>query len=56
MVKKYELSEGYFVLIIKSGESEKVIDASTEFSTYDRTTYQTVDTTEQVITNSILGL
>ena len=56
MVKKYDLSEGYFVLIIKSGDSEKVIDASTEFTSYDYTTYQTVDTTEQVITNSILGL
>lgn len=56
MVNKYELSEGYFVVIIKSGDSEKVIDASTEFSSYDYTTYQTVDTTEQVLTNSILGL
>lgn len=56
MVKKYDLSEGYYVLIIKSGESEKVIDASTEFSSYDYTTYQTVDTTEQTITNSILEL
>lgn len=56
MVSKYELSQGYYVLIIKSGESEKVIDASTEFSSYDYTTYQTVDTTEQTITNSILGL
>ncbi len=56
MVKKYELSEGYFVLIIKSGDSEKIIDASTEFSSYDYTTYQTIDTTEQTITNSILSL
>ena len=56
MVKQYDLSEGYFVLIIKSGDSEKVIDASTEFTSYDYTTYQTIDTTEQVITNSILGL
>lgn len=56
MVKKYDLSEGYFVLIIKSGDSEKIINASSEFTSYDYTTYQTVDTTEQVITNSILGL
>ncbi len=56
MVKKYDLSEGYFVLIIQSGDSEKVIDASNEFTSYDYTTYQTVDTTEQVITNSVLGL
>lgn len=56
MVNKYDLSEGYFVLIIQSGDSEKVINASTEFTSYDYTTYQTIDTTEQVITNSILGL
>lgn len=56
MVQKYDLSEGYYVLIIKAGDSEKVIDASTEFATYDNVTYQTVDTTEQVITNSILAL
>ena len=56
MVKKYELSEGYYVVIIKSGDSEKVIDASTEFTSYDNTTYQPIDTTEQTITNSILGL
>lgn len=56
MVKEYELTEGYYVLIIKSGDSEKIIDASTEFASYDYTTYQTVDTTEQTITNSILSL
>ena len=56
MVKQYDLTEGYYVLIIKSGDSEKVIDASTEFTSYDYTTYQTIDTTEQTITNSILSL
>lgn len=56
MVQQYELSEGYFVLILKSGESEKVIDASSEFSSFDYTTYQSIDTTEQTITNSILAL
>lgn len=56
LVKKYDLSEGYYVLIIQSGDSEKVIDASTAFVSYDYTTYQTIDTTEQTITNSILGL
>ena len=55
MVKKYELSEGYFVLIFKTEESEKIVDAS-EFTTYDYTTYQSVDVTEQTITNSILAL
>lgn len=56
MVQKYGLKEGYYEVIIKSGDSEKIIDASSEFSTYDYTTSQKVDTTEQVLTNSILAL
>ncbi len=55
MVQKYALQEGYYVLILKSGESEKVIDSSS-LTTYDNTTYQAVDITEQTITNSILAL
>lgn len=56
MIQKYDLKDGYYILIIKSGDSEKVIDGSTEFSTYDYTTYQSIDVTEQTITNSILSL
>ena len=56
MVQSYSLSSGYYVLIIKSGDSEKLIDASTQFSSYDYVTNQTIDTTEQVITNSMLAL
>lgn len=56
MVKKYELSEGYHIMIIQSNGSEKIIDADQDFTTYDYTTYQTVDITEQTITNSILAL
>ena len=56
MVKEYELSEGYYRLILKSGDSIKQIDPSSEFKTYDYTTYEQIDVTEQVITNSILGL
>lgn len=55
-VKENDLQQGYYVLIIESGESKKVIDASTEFSTVDYTTSQQLDTTEQSITNAILGL
>lgn len=55
MVKKYNLSEGYFSIILKSGETEKIV-SSQEFTTYDYTTYEKVDTTEQVMTNSILAL
>lgn len=56
MIKENDLQEGYYVLIMESGDSKKVIDASTDFSSYDYTTYQTIDTTEQTITNSILSL
>ena len=56
MVKEYGLQEGYTIIIIKSGEAKKIIDTSTDFVTYDYTTYQAVDTTEQSLTNSILAL
>lgn len=56
MVNQYGLQEGYTIIIIKSGDSEKIIDTSTDFVTYDYTTYQAVDTTEQSLTNSILAL
>ena len=55
-IKENDLQEGYSVLIIESGDSKKVIDASTDFSSFDYTTYQTIDTTEQTITNSILAI
>lgn len=56
MIKEHDLKEGYYILILKSGDSEKIIDGSRDFSTYDFTTYQSIDITEQVITNSILSL
>lgn len=56
MIKENDLQEGYYVLIMQSGDSKKVINASTDFSSYDNTTYQTIDTTEQTLTNSILAL
>ncbi len=55
LVTKYELEEGYMVLILKSGDSEKIISSS-EFTTYDYTTYNQIDVTEQTITNSLLSL
>ena len=53
-IKENDLQEGYHIIIIESGDSKKVIDASYEFSTYDYTTFQQIDTTEQALTNSIL--
>lgn len=55
LVREYDLSEGYQIIIIKSGESRKIIDANTLY-TYDYTTLQQIDVTEQTITNSILGM
>ena len=56
MIKEHDLRSGYYIMILKSNNSEKVIDASTDFYTYDYTTSQKIDTTEQTITNSILSL
>ena len=55
LVQEYGLESGYQVLVLVSGDSKKVIDSSS-FSTYDYTTYQQVDVTEQTVTNSILSL
>ena len=55
-VQEFELEDGYSIVVIESGESRKIIDASSEFKTYDYTTYAEVDTTEQTLTNSILGM
>lgn len=56
MVEEYNLTEGYHIIILKSDDSENVIDASQDFSTYDNVTGQTVDTTEQTLTNAYLSL
>lgn len=55
-VQEFELEDGYSIIVIESGESKKIIDASADFRTYDYTTYAEVDVTEQTLTNSILGL
>ena len=55
LVNEFELEEGYYVVVIKCGDSHKIVDAS-EFETVDNTTYQYIDVTEQTITNSILSL
>lgn len=55
-VQEFGLEDGYSIVVIESGESKKLINASTEFHTYDYTTYAEIDTTEQTLTNSILNL
>jgi len=55
-VQEFDLEDGYSIVVIESGESRKIIDASADFRSYDYTTYAEIDTTEQTLTNSILGL
>lgn len=55
-VQEFELEDGYAIVVVESGDSKKIIDASSEFHSYDYTTYAEVDTTEQTLTNSILSL
>ena len=55
-VKEYELTSGYQIIVLESGESSKIIDTSYEFYSYDYTTGQEVDLTEQVLTNSLLAI
>lgn len=55
MIKEYELEEGYQVLIIES-EGKRVLKSSNEFETMDFNTYETLDLTEQEITNGILNV
>lgn len=56
LIQKYNLESGYAIVILECGEAQKVIDASSEFTTYDYTTSESIDVTEQVMTNSILSL
>ena len=55
-VEKYSLSEEYPVVIVEVGEASTMIDGQSEFYSYDYTTGQEVDLTEQKITNAILNL
>ena len=55
-VQKYDLTSGYQIIVLECGETSKLIDASYELASYDYTTGQEVDLTEQVLTNSILAI
>ena len=54
-ITNHSLSTGYYVVIIRCGDDEKILDAS-DFAVYDSTIYQNVDITEQKITNSLLDM
>ena len=55
-VQEFELEDGYPIVVVESGNSKKIIDTRSEFTSYDYTTYAQIDTTEQTLTNSILSL
>lgn len=55
IVKKYNLEEGNQALVFEVGETNKILYASDLYS-YDYTTYQQIDLTENSITNTILNL
>lgn len=55
-VAEFELEQGYSIVVIECNGSHKLIDGSYQFYTYDYTTGQSIDTTEQTITNAILSL
>lgn len=53
IMAKYSLSTNSSLIVVSSGEKEKTISSS-DLYTYDYTTNQQVDTTEEAITNAIV--
>ena len=55
LVAKYGIDKGAEGIIIASGEQYKVL-AATDLYTYDMTTYETIDITEEKLTSSIMSV
>lgn len=55
IMKEYSLDTSSSVIIVNSGDNEKVLTSS-DLYTYDMTTYEQVDTTEEALTNAILNV
>jgi len=57
LAQKYELTAdpSQVIVVVTCGEKEKILSAS-EFYTYDTTTYETIDITEEKLTNAILDV
>lgn len=55
LVSKYNLTDQTYLIIIKNGEKEKVLTINNLY-TYDYTTGEQKDTTEEAITNAILDI
>ena len=55
-VEKFGLEAGYQIVVVEVGENETILDGYSNFVTYDYTTGQEIDLTEQAISNAILNL
>lgn len=55
LLERYNIEEGMIGIVIKAGEREKVL-ADSELITYDYSTWDIIDVTEQKLTNAILDL
>lgn len=55
LVEKYGIDKGAEGIIVASGEKYKVL-AATDLYTYDMTTYETIDITEEKLTSAIMSV
>ena len=53
LMTKYDLNSTDSLIVIKTGDKEKTLSLS-DLYTYDYTTYEQIDTTEEAITNAII--
>jgi len=54
LVDYYGIEEGNMAVVVQAKERNKILTTD-EFYTYDYTTYEEIDTTEQTLTNAIVG-
>lgn len=54
LVEYYGIEEGNAAVVVQAKERNKIL-TSDDFYTYDYTTYEEIDTTEQTLTNAIVG-
>ncbi len=55
LMQKYSLDETSKLIVIECGENEKTLSES-DLYTYDYSTYEQIDTTEEAITNAIIDV
>ena len=55
-VEEFGLEAGYQIVVIEVGKNKTILDGNSDFASYDYTTGQEIDLTEQAISNAILNL